>query len=514
MNTPSPDLRGARLLLVDDLPDNLKVLRQALEPEGYRIQVASSGEAALRIARGTQPDLVLLDVMMPDMDGFETCRRLKQDGGTKDIPVIFITARAETDAVMEGFRVGGVDYIVKPFQREEALARIRTHLKIDRLSRDLAQRNAELIRINQQLEEEIARRKALSAERNHMAEHLSLISYREAERWGIAGFIGKSRTIGKILRDIGLVQGTEAAVLVTGESGTGKELVARAIHYGSPRSSGPFVPVNCATIPGDLAESMLFGHIRGAFTGADRDRTGYFKLADGGTLFLDEIGDMPANIQAKLLRVLEDGLSHPLGTIQETRVDVRIVAATNQDLQSDIASGRFRQDLYFRLARFTVQVPPLRNRKDDIPLLARHFLDMFASEMGMTAPPISADAMAIFETYHFPGNVRELKNIVERALMESGGAEIRPEHLHLFQPSSDPAFPRAGSGDHDAAAGDEVLPLNLQQAEAILIRKALEKTRGNIAAAARLLGTNRPHIYRFVRQENPPPSDPRALALT
>ena len=507
MNTPPPDLKGARLLLVDDLPDNLKVLRQALEPEGYRILIASSGEAALKLARTAQPDLILLDVLMPDLDGFETCRRLKQDAATRDIPVLFITARAETEAVVEGFRAGGIDYIVKPFQSEEVLARVQTHLQIDRLARELARKNADLSRTNRQLQEEITRRKALSAERNHLAEHLSLISSLEAERWGLAGIIGRSKTLGKILKDIGLLQNTETSVLITGESGTGKELIARAIHYGNPRSSGPFVPVNCATIPADLAESMLFGHLRGAFTGADRDRTGYFKLADGGTLFLDEIGDMPAHIQAKLLRVLEDGLVLPLGAAQETRVDVRILAATNRDLRGDIASGRFRQDLYYRLARFPVHVPPLRDRKDDIPLLAGHFLDMFAAEMGLDPPSLSQEALTALEAYDFPGNVRELKNIVERALIESGGAELRPEHLHFFQSptGADATPPGPAVRDPEAAAAD--LPLNLKQAEELLIRRALEQTHGNIAAAARLLNTSRPKIYRFARK-NPPSSPP------
>ena len=216
------------------------------------------------------------------MDGFETCRLLKGDAATQGIPIIFITARAETDAVVEGFRAGGVDYIVKPFQNEEVLIRVETHLRIDRLARELVRKNAELGRTNRRLQEEIAQRKALRVERNHLSERLSMISRQEAERWGIAGFIGKSRTIRRIFKDIGLLQTAETTTaLITGESGTGKELIARAIHYGGPRSSGPFVPVNCSTIPTNLAESLLFGHVRGAFTGADRDQTGYFELADG-----------------------------------------------------------------------------------------------------------------------------------------------------------------------------------------------------------------------------------------
>ena len=502
MNKPHVDLNGAKILLVDDTPENLKVLRQTLEAEGYSILVATSGEAALKVASRARPDIVLLDVVMPGMDGFETCRRFKQDVVTQDIPLIFITARAETEAVVEGFRAGGVDYIVKPFQAEEVLIRVQTHLKIDRLAHELARKNEELSRTNRQLQEEIAQRKVLSAERNRLSDRLSLISSQEAERWGISGFVGRSSTIGGILKRIGLVQKTGASVLITGESGTGKELIARAIHHGSPRSSGPFIPVNCSAIPKDLAESTLFGHVRGAFTGADKDRAGCFDLADGGTLFLDEIGDMPADIQAKLLRVLEDGRFLPVGGTQEKRVDVRVLAATNRDLQTDIASGAFRQDLYFRLARFPVHVPPLRERREDIPLLAQHFLRLFAEEMGMDPPPLSAEALSALEGHGFPGNVRELKNIVERALIESGGGELRPGHLHLFVAAAGSGAPGAGAAyDLEAAAAE--FPLNLEQAEKLLIGRALKQTGGNIAAAARLLGTNRPRVYRYIEQQNP-----------
>jgi DNA-binding NtrC family response regulator len=500
VNTPPLDLNGARVLLVDDTPENLRVLRQALEPEGYSILIASSGEAALKLARSARPHLILLDVLMPGLDGFETCRRLKEDAATRDIPVIFITARAETEAVVEGFRTGGVDYVVKPFQSEEVLARVRTHLKIDRLTQELTRKNAELSQINQQLIEEMDRRRVISAECNHLAEHLSLISSREAERWGIAGFVGRSRTIDKILQDVGLLQNTGTTVLITGESGTGKELIARAIHHGSSRSSGPFIPVNCAAIPGDLAESMLFGHARGAFTGADRDRAGAFELADGGTLFLDEVGDMPLGVQAKLLRVLEDGWVLPLGAARGRRMDVRVLAATNRDLQTDTASGRFRQDLYYRLARFPVHIPPLRERREDIPLLARHFLDLFAAEMGVAPPPLPTETLAALQAYDFPGNIRELKNIIERALIESGGADLRPEHLHLVQPLVPPPTGPAGLDREDTVAD---LPLNLKQAEEFLIRRALQQTHGNITAAARLLGTNRPRIYQFLQRTDP-----------
>ena len=314
MSNDGPDLAGAQILIVDDTPTNLKILRQALEGEGYRILVATNGEKALELAASVEPDLILLDVMMPGIDGFETCRRLRERAATRTIPVIFVTAKDETEGVVHGFEAGGIDYITKPFHNEEVLARTRTHLERALLARALAAKNDELEQKNRELQEEIARRKTLTSERNHLNEQLSMISQREAAHWGIDGFVGRSGIVQQSLKEISLLQHADvASVLVPGESGTGKELIARAIHSGSARSSGPFVPVNCSAIPAELAESLLFGHLRGAFTGADAARTGYFELAHGGTLFLDEVGDMAPDLQAKLLRVLEDGVVTPIG---------------------------------------------------------------------------------------------------------------------------------------------------------------------------------------------------------
>jgi transcriptional regulator with GAF, ATPase, and Fis domain len=234
---------------------------------------------------------------------------------------------------------------------------------------------------------------------------------------------------------------------------------------------------------------MFFGHMKGAFTGATADRKGYFELADGGTLFLDEIGDMPASLQAKLLRVLEDGEVTPVGATQSRRVDVRVLAATNADLAAKIATGEFRQDLYFRLARYAVETPPLRERPEDLAVLAAHFLQLFASEMGRTAPQLTPEALALLEAYSFPGNVRELKNVIERALILSGGKAIRPEHLQLLASTPRPEGAKAAPSFTD-------LPLNLEEAEQALIQRALQQTGGNVAEAARLLGVNRSRIYR------------------
>ena len=485
MTEVTVDLEGARIMVVDDVPANVDVLCQALEALGYRIEVAGDGRSALELAAESKPDLILMDVVMPGWDGLETCRRLKATTATRDIPLIFITARGETGEIVKGFQAGGIDYIVKPFQNEEVLARVRTHLERARLMEELQE-------MNRTLQEEIQRRRAATGERNHMAEKLSMISRRETERWGIPGLVGQSRTMRRILEEVNLLQSADAiSVLITGESGTGKELIARAIHEGGQRAGGPFVPVNCAAVPHELAESLFFGHVKGAFTGAEQDRIGYFELAHGGTLFLDEIGEMPEAIQPKLLRSLEDGRVTPVGGRAEIEVDTRIIASTNADLQEKIAAGAFRRDLYYRLGQFAVNVPPLRERPEDKPLLAQHFVNLLAAEMSLHPPGLSPLALQLLQDHDFPGNVRELKNLIERALIESQGVEIEPEHLHFARAA-------AGAASQLTSVPDPGLPLNLDEAEVYLARRALAEADGNVAQAARLLDTNRNRIYRIL----------------
>jgi DNA-binding NtrC family response regulator len=477
-------MSAGRILIADDTAASLSLLVDLLEPHDYEILAVSDGRAAIDLTHRAKPDLVLLDVMMPRCDGFTVCRALKADPETSGIPVIFITSRQSSDDIVRGFRLGAVDYILKPFHAEEVVTRVATHLSLSRVTRELRDRNAEL-------EEEISRREAAESARDKATARLSNLASSEAKRWGISGFVGSSPHLKRILADIGkLHQFGKTSVLITGESGTGKELVARAIHHQSPRANGPFIAVNCVAIPGELAESLFFGHTKGAFTGATSDRKGYLELADGGTLFLDEIGDMPATLQGKLLRVLEDGEVTPVGANVARRVDVRVVSATNADLTEKMASGAFRQDLFFRLARFTVETPPLRERREDLPLLAAHFLDVFASEMGMVPPPLGPDALAVLSAYPFPGNIRELKNVMERALILSGGKCVSSQHLQLLQtPSNSIEVPKPVFLPAD-------LPLNLDSAEQALIQRALEQTGGNVAEAARLLGVSRSRIYR------------------
>lgn len=497
-----------RILLVDDVASNLALLASTLEPKGYEILVAQNGEDALRLAAAARPELILMDVMMPGLDGLGTCQRLKQDPSLADIPVLFITALDDRQSVVRGFAAGGIDYVVKPFHAEEVLARVEHQLRLTRLHRHLAQANAHLSRQMAQLEQA---NRALADERDKLArtqqalatadDRLTAISLREAKRWGIEGFISKSPTMSRILEDIHkLHQSAATSVLITGESGTGKELIARAIHFGSPRAQAAFIPVNCVAIPAELAESLLFGHVKGAFTGAAHTQKGLFELAHGGTLFLDEIGDMPLGLQAKLLRVLEDGEVRPIGSNQPIRTDVRVLAATNVSMAASIAAGRFRADLYYRLARFQVALPPLRERREDILLLANHFIHLFAAEMGIPPPHLDQEVTAALIAYDFPGNIRELKNLLERALILSGGSGLSVQHLQLqtIPPANQLRVAQPLQESYLVADEHAPLPLNLKAAEHILMRRALRTAGGNISEAARLLGVHRTKLYRVM----------------
>ncbi|NKB71550.1 MAG: response regulator [Candidatus Latescibacteria bacterium] len=469
------------ILLVDDVPANLNVLCAALEAASYNILMAKNGGDGLRIAASARPDLILLDVLMPDMDGYQVCRRLKEAEATRDIPVLFITAQNEKERLVEGFQVGGVDYITKPFADAEVLARVGAHLEINHLHRALAAKNDELTAINARLQEEIDGRRRADA-------HLDALALHESDRWDIDGFIGRSPTIGQILEEVRQLQGADStSVLITGESGTGKELIARAIHSGGTRADKPFVPVNCGALPEGLVESVLFGHHKGAFTGAERHQDGVFVAADGGTLFLDEISDMPLEAQVKLLRVLEERCVRPLGATHERAVDVRVIAATNADLAGRISAGRFRGDLFYRLARFQVDVPPLRRRPEDIPLLTEHFLQLFAQEMRRPMPTLSAAALTSLRQYDFPGNVRELKNMMEYALIKSDGLIVEPDHLHFA------GVPAAATDEIPASAtppaGDSEAPLSPDEDQ--ILDHLTRHGRINNADCRDLLGINR-----------------------
>jgi DNA-binding NtrC family response regulator len=503
----SPNLKPTspeKLLLVDDAPANLSVLAATLEPHGFEILAVSDGTTALRVAERAQPDLIILDIIMPELDGFETCRQLKQAEATKEIPVIFITARGETEHIVAGFAAGGVDYVVKPFEAAEVVSRVNTHLRLSRLRRELQEKNHALETRTAELTAEMEKRRQVESALKQADEKLAVISDMESSRWNLGGLIGGSPQMQRIVEDISrLHHFSNTSVLITGESGTGKELIARAIHFGGGRAKAPFVAVNCAAIPAELAESMLFGHAKGAFTGATNTRKGFFEMASSGTIFLDEIADMALPLQAKLLRVLEDSLVTPVGLSEPVKVDVRVIAASNAKLTERIAAGIFREDLYFRLARYAVCAPPLRERPEDIALLAHHFLKLFSAEMGMRAPLLNHEAIQALKSYDFPGNVRELRNIIERALIECGETMIQPRHLRFMSRAAPPPLPANIPARPGATTA---LPLNLAEAEDALIQRALQETGGNIADAARLLGVHRTRIYRKLAQEESRPA--------
>lgn len=498
--TQSPEVsHAATVLIVDDIAANRNVLGETLERDQYEVLLAPDGETALKVARKAKPDLILLDVMMPGMDGFETCRRLKKDPDTASIPVVFISAQNETRSMIDGFKAGGVDYITKPFQAEEVLIRASTHLTNHRLTREIIKKNQELEDFNAQLKAEMERREQAESSLELADAQLSLITEQEIERWGLEAFVGESAAIGEVIREIRKLQPVDnTSVLIHGESGTGKELVARALHFSGRRNGQAFIVVNCAAVPVDLAESLFFGHVKGAFSGANENRKGYFEMANLGTLFLDEIGDMPLPLQAKLLRVIETGSFQPVGSASVKTADVRILSATNVDLKTRIDEGGFRKDLYFRLAGYEIELKPLRDRREDVTLFIAHFLKRFASELKRPMPRLSEEAHQALQSYHYPGNIRELKSIVERALIESGGKQIEAHHLHLLNEkklTSPPAATQQGD------VRSEEFSWNLDQAEAEFVKRALNKVAGNVSHAAQLLGIHRSKIYRILSQE-------------
>jgi len=446
-----PSNTAATVLIVDDEPLNVDLLEQELAAAGYRTLSAGSGEEAIAKAAKAAPDLVLLDVMMAGLDGYAVCERLKAAEATRAIPVIFLTALTDTFEKVRAFSAGAVDYVTKPFEPEELLARVGTH---------------------------IALRREIEAHRRSRSTVQYLMEEIRSDR---DAMVGDSPALRHVLEQIAQVSTTDSTVLIQGETGTGKELVARAIHERSPRRERPLVKVNCAALPRDLVESELFGHEKGAFTGATQQRRGRFELADGGTLFLDEAGELPLEAQAKLLRVLQEREFDRVGGTRSLRTDVRVIAATNRDLHARVAAGGFRADLYYRLNVFPILVPALRERRDDIPGLVRHFAAKAARKLGRTLDGISPAFVERASAYDWPGNIRELENLVERAIIMSNGGVLDAVELFSQAPPSEKA--------PSVAASDATL----EEMERAHIRRVLERTRWVIEGergAARILGLN------------------------
>jgi DNA-binding NtrC family response regulator len=500
---------AASILVVDDTPANIGFLLETLSKEGYRVRVATDGESALEQAQYSPPCLVLLDVMMPGLDGFETCRRLRQQPRLAPIPVIFMTALSDAQDKVRAFEAGANDYITKPFQYAEVLARVQTHLSRRELEVQLEQANRELEgRVAARTAELTAALAEVERLKSRLQQENRYLKQEISEQVNNGEIIGKSAALQGALRKVALVAKTDSTVLIHGETGTGKELIARALHEQSGRSERPMVKLNCSAISAGLVESELFGHVKGAFTGASERRVGRFELADGGTLFLDEVSELPLETQAKLLRVLQEREFEPVGSSKTIKVDVRVIAATNRDLAADAESKRFRSDLYYRLNVFPIELPPLRERPEDIETLALHFMHKMARKLGKPLSRLAPETLATLRAHSWPGNIRDLQNTIERASVLSVDDtlvvdwDLGPTRRAATLEPSAPALPAAaqmnGSGAaHLAESSRDVQ--TLEQIERAHFISVLRKTHGVIdgpRGAARLLNL-KPSTARF-----------------
>jgi DNA-binding NtrC family response regulator len=448
----------ARLLVVDDEEPQREMLAGILGRAGFEVVTAKDGQAAVDRLEAESFDLLLTDQKMPGMSGLDLLERARAQHPR--LPVVLMTAYGTVSTAVEAMKRGAVDYLTKPFERDELLLVLDKAIRQTRLEAEVESLHGVL-----------------------------------AERYRLDSIIGASPAMQEVFSLIERVSYADVPVLITGESGTGKELVARAIHQGSNRSTGAFVALNCAAVPEGLLESEFFGHERGAFTGAVRAHVGRFEQAHGGTLFLDEIGAMRVDLQAKLLRAIQEGEIQRLGSASSRKVDVRILAATGEDLQQSIRDREFREDLYYRLSVVPIQLPPLRERIDDIPLLVRHFLGMASRKFDREPPRVPAAVMEALQRHHWPGNVRELENCIERMVVLARGPSLGPEDLP----------PQIGGVDDSPtgnAAGFELPAGGLQMAELerSLIRQALRRSRGSLGPAARLLGISYKTLQYRVRK--------------
>jgi two-component system response regulator HydG len=438
---------SVHILVVDDAEETREILRRNLAARGYGVSVAASAMEAVRVLESATVDIVITDFRMPGVDGGELARHIRDN--FLDVEVVMITGYGSIENAVSAMKTGVAEYLTKPFTDEELFA------ACDRTLQKLSLRK-------------------LARGRGPALPH--------APR----GILGESPTMREVFRLIEKAAKVSAPVLVTGESGTGKEMVARAIHYGGPRSSAPFVPVNCGAIPESLIESELFGYMKGAFTGAEQSRAGYFQTAEGGSLLLDEIGETSPSMQVKLLRAVQDGEIAMVGSARPLRVDVRIIAASNKDLAAMAARGQFREDLFYRLNVFPIQLPPLRERGEDLGLLLRYFAERYAAEYGRETPRFTEEAMAALRRYNWPGNVRELQNVVQRILLMSEGGPVEAPDLPELMRFSDL---RRGGCER-----------TLEEAEAEHISEVMAAVQGNKSRAAEILGIDRKTLAARLRK--------------
>jgi two-component system response regulator AtoC len=447
-----------RVLIIDDDRRMRRTLQIVIERMGLESAAASGASEAREQLSGARFDLVLTDLKMPGTSGIDILEEIRAEHPT--LPVILITAYGTIQTAIEAMRKGASDYVLKPFDNESLELVVSRALERERV-----------------ISENVFLREQVGGAWEAEAMFLAMPSMR-----GVADLIER-------------VAPSSSPVLVTGETGTGKELAARSVHWRSPRRDRLFVPLNCAALPGELLEAELFGHTRGAFTGADRERQGKFEVADGGTLFLDEIGDMPLSLQSKLLRVLEDGAVEPLGTNKRVSVDVRVISATNQNLEEAIAGKRFRSDLYYRLNTFEIHLSPLRERAGDVDALAPFFLDRFAREIRKGPIRLSDDALALLRSYNWPGNVRELRNLMERATFLSTEGIVSDGFFRSMIQVQD--GPRVDASSDETPVGEANRPLGdaVERFERRMILRALDETRDNKAEAARRLGISERNLW-------------------
>ena len=441
----------ATLLIADDDPVALALLAEVLVGEGYAVRAASGGAACLELAAREPFELAIVDLRMPDMDGLEVIRRLAVI--RPGIPIIILTAFAGIDTAIEAIRGGATDYLSKPFRMEQITIAVRRILESKRLARE-----------NVQFRQE------------------------RADRFGVRNLIGQSPAMVEVYKLVARVAGLDTTVLIQGETGTGKELVARAIHHASPRADGPFVVVDCSALAETLFESELFGHERGAFTGALAARRGLFETAAGGTCLLDEIGELSPALQAKLLRALQEQSIRRVGGNEQIAVNVRMIAATNRDLRKRVDEGAFREDLYYRLNVVSIAVPPLRERGGDVHLLAQHFVDQYARAAKKVIRGLARETLDLLSAHHWPGNVRELENTIARAVALSSSELLMPDGMSL-PPRADP--------------GPLALPapqMRLDEVRRWYVGKVLEETGGNKVHAAERLGIDRGTLHRMLRR--------------
>jgi two-component system NtrC family response regulator len=448
------------ILIVDDEKNYLVVLEALLAPEGYEIITSDNAKSALTFIRESDLDLVITDMKMPGMNGMELLEEIKKI--KSEIPIIIMTAYGTIDMAVEAMKKQAYDYLTKPFNNEELKLTIKKSLE-----------NYRLIKENRLLSE------ALS------------------DRYGYENIIGKSKPMHKIYALISKVAQSRASVLITGASGTGKELIAKAIHYDSPRNDRPFISINCGALTETLLESELFGHEKGAFTGAIAMKKGRFELADGGTLFLDEVGEMPPSLQVKLLRVLQEMEYERVGGTRTIKVDVRILSASNRNIKEDVVNGLFREDLFYRLNVINIEVPPLRERTEDIRLLVSHFIEKYRMDDDKKKIELSPEAWKAFYNYSWPGNIRELENIIERAVVLNSGGLIHLEDL-----------PKEVSGGQEELDVDRFIPsraplqITLEQIEKKLIKRALNQCNNIQSHAAESLGITKSLIQHKMKKYN------------